>query len=101
MWYVDSLDIVLGLVGGFVGLIWGTLEIIFGGYESFRLQNSLIGAVYPTSPQGRSDFDDNSSDKSGGDEEVPKSEKEAKRIMLSTVAERGKYWYNYSEYLLI
>ena len=44
---------VMGLVGGFVGLIWGTLSFFLGGYEAFKLQNSLISAIYPTSPQGR------------------------------------------------
>ena len=29
------------------------------------------------------------------------SEKEAKRVMFTTVAERGKYWYDYSEYLSV
>ena len=43
----------LGLVGGFVGLIWGTLSLILGGYETFKLQSSLISAIYPTSPLGR------------------------------------------------
>ena len=49
-WSVDSLDLVLGLVGGLAGVIWPVLEIVFGGYESFRFENSLIGSVYPTSP---------------------------------------------------
>ena len=61
-WQIQSLDVVLGLVGGFVSIIWGALNILFSEYEYFKLQNSLISAVYPTSPQGRddSDFDDSS-----------------------------------------
>lgn len=47
---VQSLDIVLGLVGGLSSILWGTLYLVFGGYEQFKLQNSLIGHVYPVSP---------------------------------------------------
>lgn len=50
IWQVQSLDSVLGVVGGFVGLIWSTLNLVLGGYEAFKLENSLIGAIYPTSP---------------------------------------------------
>ena len=87
-------------MGGFVGLIWGGLSLIFGGYEAFKLQTSLIGAVYPTSPQGRDESIDDDSDRES-ESGVPRSERAAKKMMLNTVAERGKYWYNYSEYLCI
>jgi len=50
-WSINSLDLVLGLVGGLSGIVWGFLLLVFGGYESFKLENSLIGSVYPTSPQ--------------------------------------------------
>ena len=40
----------LGLVGGLSGILWSGLFLVFGGYESFKLDNSLIGAVYQTSP---------------------------------------------------
>jgi len=89
-WSRVSLDIVLGLVGGLSGIVWGVLNLVFGGYETFKLENSLIGAVYPTSPQ---DF----SDGHGG--ELPLDANKAKKQMMRTVAERGKYFYNYSEYL--
>ena len=59
-WSITTIDVVLGTVGGFVGLIWGALALLLGGYESFKLENSLIGAVYPTSPQGREDSDSDS-----------------------------------------
>ena len=60
-WQIQSLDAVLGLVGGFVGLIWGTLSFFLGGYETFKLHNSLISAIYPTSPQGRESDEDEDS----------------------------------------
>ena len=79
----------LGLVGGFSGILWSSLFLIFGGYESFKLENSLIGAVYPTSPS-KDDEDNNEQE----------TESIAKHSMMKKVAEHGKYFYNYSEYLL-
>ena len=90
------MDLVLGLVGGFVGLLWGFLNILFGGYQAFKLENSLISAIYPTSPQRNSDSGENYSQ-----DNAPQNEKAAKRAMMNTVAERGKYWYSYSEYLFV
>ena len=86
----------LGVVGGLSGIIWGTLALIFGGYESFKFENSLIGAVYPTSPQ---DFGSDNLD--GGHDDAPQTERKAKHAMMRTVAERGRYWYTYSEYLAV
>ena len=67
--------------------------MILGGYETFKFENSLISRIYPTSPQDlKKDDDDN-------DDETTLNERKAKNSMMRTVAERGKYWYNYSEYL--
>ena len=59
--------------------------MIFGGYEAFKYQNSLISAVYPTAPEANADVASGSS--------------LAKHQLMQTVAQRGKYWYTYSEYL--
>mmetsp|Transcript_1272 Transcript_1272/g.1708 ORF Transcript_1272/g.1708 Transcript_1272/m.1708 type:complete len:223 (-) Transcript_1272:408-1076(-) len=92
-WAIVSLDNVLGLVGGLSGIIWAVLAMCLGDYETFKFENSLIGAVYPTAPQtdshGNDDFDDG-----------PEGEQDAKHTLMATVAERGKYFYDYSEYLL-
>ena len=89
-WSVNSLDLVLGLVGGLAGVVYPALFFIFGGYENFKFENSLISAIYPTSPQ---DFVSDA-------DASPESERKAKAAMMKTVSERGKYFYNYSEYLL-
>ena len=81
---------VLAVVGGLSAIVWPTLNMILGGYETFKFKNSLISQIYPTSPQ---DLDN------GDDGDVPPNERKAKNAMMRTVAERGKYWYNYSEYL--
>ena len=50
-WVIQSLDIVLGLVGGFTGLLWSATAMILGGYETFKFESSLIGALYKTAPE--------------------------------------------------
>ena len=95
-WKVASLDLVLGLVGGLAGVIWPTLYMIFGSYETFKFENSLIGAVYPTSPFGGKNDDDIKDDT----ESIADNRKYMVSLMR-TIAERGKYWYNYSEYVCV
>ena len=83
-WSVESLDIVLGLVGGFAGICWSTLSYMLADYQDFRYENSLIGSIFPTSPSEA--------------EHVPSGESEAVQQMIGTVAGRGKYFYSFAEY---
>ena len=62
---------------------------MFGSYEDFRLQNTLIRHIYRTSPQG--------TDPDGQD---PTTERRAKQAMLRTVGGHSKYWFNYHEFLV-
>jgi len=62
---------------------------MFGRYNDFRLENTLIRQLYPTSPQG--------ADVDGQD---PTTETRAKQAMLRTHSDRARYWYNYHELLL-
>ena len=50
VWSINSLDLILGLVGGFTAMIWATLAFCISNYEDFSFQQSLIGSVNPTSP---------------------------------------------------
>ena len=50
-WAFNSLDLIFGLVGGFTAMIWASLAFCLGGYEEFKFQNSLVGSIYPLSPQ--------------------------------------------------
>lgn len=50
-WSINSLDLVLGVIGGLSGIVWAVLAMALSGYEAFKYQNSLIGAVYPTAPK--------------------------------------------------
>ena len=85
-WSINSLDLILGLVGGFTSIIFSFLAMIIAPYEDFKFNNSLIGSVYPTSPQR--------------DEDEPPidNRKEAHQALEGTVVERGKFWYRFSEY---
>ena len=49
-WAYNSLDLILGLVGGFTAMIWATLAFFLVSYEEFKFQNSLVGSIYPLSP---------------------------------------------------
>ena len=91
-WAYESLDLVLGLVGGLAGVVWSVLSYLLGDYEQFKYQNSLIGKIYPTSPKVKDEEDDDEGNKIS-------DERQARDAMLRIVAERGKYFYNYSEYL--
>ena len=85
-WALNSLDNVLGLVGGFTGLLWSVLSFVMGSFETFRLENQLIGSAYSIAPaQG---------------EETPRSEKQANHTMMSAVAESGPYNYGPWEHRL-
>ena len=35
-WSINSLDLVLGVIGGLSGIVWAVLAMIFGGYEAFK-----------------------------------------------------------------
>ena len=85
-WSIISLDLILGLVGGFTSIIWSFLGLIITPYEDFRFNNSLIGSIYPTSPKR--------------DKKEPPIENSelAKKALESTVIERGKYYYGFIEY---
>ena len=47
------MDIILGLIGGFIGLIWDLLDLSFGNYESFKYGTALISELYTTTARSR------------------------------------------------
>jgi len=49
---VNSLDLILGLLGGYMAILWGLLEFSFSDYEQFKYNNSVVGSVYSASPGG-------------------------------------------------
>ena len=85
-WSINSLDLILGLVGGFTAIIWSTLGLLISPYEDFKFKNSVVGSIYPTSPQ-RDD-----------DEPPIDNQKDANEALEGTVIERGKFYYSFNEY---
>lgn len=51
-WTVSSLDVVLGVIGGFVGLIWDVLGFSLGGYQAFKFNTALMAGLYTTTEGG-------------------------------------------------
>ena len=50
---VLSIDIALGLIGGFVGLIWDLLGFFLGSYNEFKFRTALINEIYSTTDKTR------------------------------------------------
>ena len=53
VWTRTSFDAILGLIGGFVGLIWLFTTGILGGYEEFRFNQEIISEIYSTTDATR------------------------------------------------
>lgn len=87
---IQSLGLVLGLVGGLSGIIWGLLALLFGGYEQFKLENALIANVFHTAQDSQDDQDSDSDD----DNDV------AKKVLIRKVSRQGSYSYGYLEYVV-
>ena len=43
---VATLDLMLGIIGGFASLIWSVMSLCLGGYEEFWMQTSLLENFY-------------------------------------------------------
>ena len=52
-WSLVSFDLIVGVIGGFTGLIWEILNYILGGYESFKFNKSVIEEIYTTTDRSR------------------------------------------------
>ena len=83
---------VLGVVGGFQGLVWGLLSLIFGGYQSFKYENSMIRSLYPTVPANYDPWADVESEEN-------LRQARAQKAMMDIIAKKGRYTYGYVEYL--
>ena len=87
-WGVDSLDILLGVIGGFTGLIWDLLDYLLGGYQSFRFTSSLIGEIYSTTASERM--------RSGAE---PDNGDDAMADFHKSLETHSQYQYLYGEYV--
>ena len=86
-WTVESFDLVFGLIGGFVGLIWDSLGFFLGNYESFKFNTAIIGEIYSTSEAQRMT-----------DGEEPDNLDDAMNDLNICLSMSGRYNYPYKEY---
>ena len=86
-WTVASLDIVLALIGGSIGLIWDTLGLTMRGYESFKFTTAFIGEIYSTTESQRM-----------RKEAEPSTLDEAKVDLDKSLETSKRYEYHYNEY---
>ena len=75
------------MIGGLAVVIWAVLGFIFGDYQAFIYENSLIRDIYTTRPPS--------------DNDNPSDEKQAKLSMIEAVSKRGRFLYNYFDYRLM
>ena len=45
-WTIDSIDLILGFIGGMAGVIWAILAFMLGSYQNFAFENSMIQNFY-------------------------------------------------------
>ena len=88
MWSVTSVDTLLGLIGGFVGLLWSIITWSLGGYESFRFTQEIISEIYSTTDKSRM---------MQGQE--PTNFEEAHSDLTHCVETQARYDYTYHEFL--
>ena len=86
-WTITSFDIVLGLIGGFVGLIWDSLGFLLGNYESFKFNTAIIGEIYSTTDAQRM-----------REGEYPNNLDDAMIDLNNCLQMSGRYTYPYNEY---
>ena len=77
----------MGLIGGFVGLIWDSLGFLLGDYESFKFNTAIIGEIYSTSKAHRMK-----------DGEEPDNLNDAMDDLNNCLQTSGRYNYSYDEH---
>ena len=45
---INSLDLILGFVGGLSAVIFYLMELVLGNFEDFKVHNMLLGSFYGT-----------------------------------------------------
>ena len=87
-WNRSSLDMLLGLIGGFTGLIWAITEYMIGGYENFRFSQEIISEIYSTTTNARMRQDNE-----------PENLQDALNDIQACLESQSRYAYSYCEYL--
>ena len=85
-WSIDSIDLILGFIGGMSEVIWIIVSFLLGSYLNFHYESSMIRNFYGSSKVHL-----------GSD--VPEDEGSAKDNVKKSIETRKKYNYSYAEYL--
>lgn len=51
-WTVRSLNVILGQIGGYTGLLWMVAGFLLSGFENHRFRTSLVSQIYLCTPEG-------------------------------------------------
>ena len=87
-WTITTFDMILGIIGGFVGLLWDSLGFGLSNYESFKFNTAIIGEIYSTTEAQRMK-----------DGEEPENLDAAMDDLNNCLQMSGRYNYSYHEYL--
>jgi len=79
---------VLGVVGGFVGLIWSLIGWGLGGYEAFRFNQEIVSEIYSTTDERRFTED-----------AEPQTHEEARSDLTRSLETKRRYDYTYVDFL--
>ena len=85
-WSIDSIDLILGFIGGMSEVIWIIVSFMLGSYLNFHYESSMIRNFY-----GSSKVHMNS--------DTPTDTKSAQDDVKKSIESRKKYNYSYLEYL--
>ena len=50
-WTVKSINVVLGLIGGYTALLWMMITFVLSGYETHKFRSSLINSIFMRVPE--------------------------------------------------
>lgn len=75
----------LGLVGGFAGIVWSALLLCLKGYSEFALERTLVASIFTKSPPKV-------------DDQGLANEVEARGVIANSILESKPYSYNYLDH---
>lgn len=85
-WSIDSIDLILGFIGGMAGLIWSILGFVLGSYQNFAFESSMINNFYGVS-------------KMNPEADSPDTDELATNEVKRSLANKKRYMYTYREYI--
>ena len=85
-WSIDSIDLILGFIGGMSEVIWAILGMLMASYLTFHFESGMIRNFYGVS-------------KMHPGSDPPNSNELAEQEVKKSIASRRKYNYTYTEFI--